>query len=359
MLESTFGGLARASDCNLTIDPDRSLLITDLSVVNDRRAQIGGAWGFDTIFKQAVAEAPQPGAIAYHWLHQFSSKTSYNGYALPPRSSGPLFNIWPVEVSSPNKPIALNLARHPLTLLAIVFRTDIINEQFGEGRFIYGVNDPQRGPQDMTVIFEFFMQTTPNLPTRKSWYQAIANLSKLEHGDAYNRALQRLTNEFTYPYSGGSQLRRLRTNDQFFGQGWDMREFRYDRRERKLVMTAVEKTPDITLNSEEHSELVTWITENRAAIISGNYALPGKFSSGSGYLLDDAFTWFGRNPSIDSELKKRFAEDTCNGCHGRATRTSFLHIAPRIQAEESKRSNHLSAHLLVRKQLLQDFICSQ
>ena len=357
LLESTAGGLARASHCDVDVDPDRSLLITDLTVVNDRRAQTGGAWNFETIFKQAVADAPLPGVIAYNWLHQFSATRVYNGYELPTRSSGPLFNIWPVASPIQGQPIALNLTKHPFTLLAIVLRTDINNGYFGEGRFIFGVNDLQRGPQDMTVIFEFLMQPTPNLPTKKAWYQAVANLSKLEYGDAYNRALQRLTNEFSYPYSGSTQLNRLRTNDQYFGQGWDMREFRYDRRERRLMMTTVEKTPDFTLDSEERNELVDWLNENRDAVISGNYSLPGKFSSGSGFLLDDTFSWFARNANLDSELKREFAKNTCSGCHGRTTRTSFLHIAPRIDSEESRRSTHVEEDLVERKRLLEEFLC--
>lgn len=356
LLEIAFSGRARASDCNLEIDPDRSLLITDLSVVNDRRAQTGGAWNFETIFKKAVGDAPSPGAIAYKWLHQISTVPSYNGYRLPSRSAGPLFNIWPLDTSSTDN-LALDLTKNPFTLLAIVFRTDLANESFGEGRFIFGVTDPFRGPQDMTLIFEFTMQATPNLPTQKSWYQAIANLSKLDYGATYNRALQNLTNEFTYPYSGGSQLRRLRTNEQYFGQGWDFREFRYDRRERQLLITAVDKTPDFTLNSDENTELVTWISENKAAVLSGNYQLPRKFVSGSAFLLDDTFTWFARNPNLDSETKKSFAENTCNGCHGQTTKTSFLHLAPRTTNEESMRSNYLSEHLLIRKQQLQEFLC--
>lgn len=357
LLEFTCGALARASTCDVIVDPGRSLLITDLSVVNDRRTQTGGAWSFASIFKQAVAEAPYPGVIAYSWLHQYSVLSSYNGYALPVRSSGPLFNIWPIERTSPGQPFALDLTKNPFNLLAIVLRTDINNGLFGEGRFIFGVNDPQRGPQDMTVIFEFLMQPTPNLPTKKSWYQAIANLSKLEYGDSYNRALQRLTGEFTYPYSGSTQLKRLRTNDQFFGQGWDMREFRYDRGERRLMMTTVENTPDLSLDTEDRSELVDWLNENRESIITGTYSIPGKFSSGSSFLLDDTFNWFKNNTNLDPELKREFAKNTCSGCHGPATRTSFLHIAPRFNFEESKRSEHLEEDLLERKKILEDFLC--
>jgi hypothetical protein len=359
LLELCHCRLARASDCNTKVDADRSLLITNLSVVNDRRSQNGGPWSFEAIFKQAVGEAPNPGVAAYDWLHQFSSKRSYNGYDLPDRSSGPLFAIWPITTSDSSGNVSLDLTKNPMTLLAIVFRTDIVNENFGEGRFVFGVTDPIKGPQDMTVIFEFLMQRTPNLPTKKAWYQAIADLSKLENGEAYNRALHRLTAEFTYPYSGSTQLRRLRTNDQFFGQGWDMREFRYDRRERRLMMTAVEKTPDFSLNSEIGNELTSWILENRETIIDGNYQLPGKFASGSGFLLDDTFSWFARNPNLDGELRRHFAVNTCSGCHGRATKTAFLHLSPRALTEESKRSDHLTQDLIKRKTQLQDFICGQ
>jgi hypothetical protein len=357
LLEFTFGGLARASSCDIQIDPNRSLMITDLTVVNDRRAQLGGVWSFDAIFKQAVADAPNPGAIAYNWLHQYSALQSYNGFVLPKRSAGPLFNIWPIEQTSPTDPLALNLSKSPFNLLAIVLRTDIDNGRFGEGRFIFGVNDSSRGPQDMTVIFEFLMQATPNLPTKKAWYKAIANLSKLEYGDAYNRALHNLTREFTYPYSGSTQLKRMRTNEQFFGQGWDMREFRYDRRERAMMMTNVEKTPDISLNSDERSELVEWLNENREYVISGNYSLPGKFSSGSSFQLDDTFSWFALNSHLDPQLKREFAKNTCSGCHGRATRTSFLHLEPRFNSEESKRSKHVEEALVERKKLLKEFLC--
>lgn len=350
---------ARAA-CNYDIDPERSLGVTNLGVVSNRRSLNDGPWSFATVMRRAAANTPHAGALAYDWLHQYSTARMFNGFRLTERSSGPLFAIWPLKKptkATRDQDRVLDLNKAPLLLLAIVFRLDIISPgDFGEGRLVYGVHDPFRGPQDMTVIFEFRLQPTPNLPSREAWYRGIASLSNLPNGETHHRALQKLTDEFTYPYGGVSQLKRLRTNEQYFGQGWEMREFRYLSRDRQLKMLPVEKTPDVSLNTFD-SPLVTWVNAHRAEILRGTYQLPTEFSSASSLLPDDRFAWFAENEAIDPELKQHFAEGTCNGCHGRATHTSFLHISPREKMQVSTTSSYFKERLLERARQLQDILC--
>lgn len=349
---------ARASACDQDVDANRSLAITHLSVVDDQRTNRSGPWSFATIFRRAAADAADAGRIAYDWLHQYSTARSFNGFVLPERSSGPLFAIWPQKLESSALRATLDLEKSPFKLLAIIFRPDLADARyFGEGRFVFGVLDPRRGPQDMTVIFEFALKPTPNLPSRQSWYKAIAKLSHFTEGEAYNRALQRLTDEFSYPYGQTSQLRRLRSNDQYFGQGWDLREFRFSHRERRFMMQAVDKTPDASLNTTELSPLVQWLQSNRAQVLAGTHQLPTEFASASSFLLDDGFDWFAGNPSIDEDLRQAFAKTTCSGCHGRATATEFLHLSPREPYAETVRSAFLQGQLVERVEHLRAALC--
>jgi hypothetical protein len=43
-------------------------------------------------------------------------------------------------------------------------------------------------------------------------------------------------------------------------------------------------------------------------------------------------------PGVSSDARHKFSLNTCNGCHGRETNTSFLQISPREVGEQSSLS---------------------
>jgi hypothetical protein len=336
--------------CPPKVDPAKSLLITSLEVIENSRAR--GPWSFEEIFRRAVAFHPRAEWIGYQWLDEFGKHASYNGYSLPQRTPGPLLQLWPHAVEGPNL-IRMSLDKAPFKLLAIAFRIDL-NGKWGEVRFVYNVADEILGTQDMNVIFEFDLKPTPEFPKAIYWYRAIAKLSTLS-GDAYIQMLEQLTHAATFPYGGTSRLGQLRTNDQLFGQGWDLREFSFDGE--KLAMRAVDQTADPSLNSSSSSELVEWINSHASEVLAGSFKLPPKFRTASAFMMDDRFEWFADNPLLDPQLASKFSEASCNGCHGKTTETSFFHIFPREDQKESEISEYLKQQLPVRAEALRTKVC--
>ena len=240
----------------------------------------------------------------------------------------------------------------PLRLAAIVYRQDL-----NEGRFVFGATDPQTGTRDFAVIFEFGL---PAQADADFWPQAFASLSTMSHGQDFNKELQSLTDLFTKP-SEGTRLNQVRSNEQYFGQGWEMREFRVNAAGTALVIGTVKQTPDVSLNAGSgNAKLIEWVKGHGAEIKSGNYELPVELRSGSGFLEDDHFKWLknGEQQGIEPAVRTAFAMNTCSGCHGRETETRFLHIAPRLAIEPAKLSKFLVDELKVRKSTLTKTVCA-
>lgn len=87
-------------------------------------------------------------------------------------------------------------------------------------------------------------------------------------------------------------------------------------------------------------------------------------------MFNNMDTWDA--PGIDNpEARHKFALNTCNGCHGGETQTSFLHMSPRAKGQVSALSRFLTgetvtdikgvkrrlAELLRRRQLLENTVC--
>jgi hypothetical protein len=342
--------LRAASLCSApnTVDATKSLVITDLTVVNDARASKTGAWSFARVFGAALPGASKLGEAAYDWLDLFGSVTSVNGFAVAPRTPGPMLQNWP-ELADGN----LDVKKAPLRLLAIVYRPDLVSAAApaGEGRFVYGATDPLIGTKNLTVIFEFA------LPAGKDWQRAFADLSLKSFGPAYNQRLQALTEAFLTPTDGRSHVMQVRTNEQYFGQGWDLREFKPDQHGARLVAAPVAQTPDPSLNRADAAELIDWIQANRGAIAQGTHTVPERVLGATGFLIDDFFFWLKSVPGLDEGTRHAFAKATCNGCHGGETGTRFLHIAPRLAVEPARLSVFLKAEMASRRSALEAAVC--
>lgn len=315
---------------------DKSLVINDLTVVNDARAKKAGAWSFAHLMQGALPGADKLGKATYAWLDQVGALKTLNGYKLDERTPGPMLDNWPGGED-------LVMAEAPMRLLAVVFRPDV-----NEARFVFGATDKANGKKDFTVIFEYQIPEDMGLT-------AIAALSTMPFGVTFNKALQAITDKIVEPRAVTTHLMRVRTNEQYFGQGWDLREFHQDETKSRLVQTPVAQTPDISLDGGQG--LAAWLKDNGAAVMAGSYQVPKALLGASAFLIDDEFAWMKSVPGVDESVRHTFAKGTCNGCHGGETGTRFVHIAPRPANEKAALSTFLKNDLKVRKALLEKAVC--
>ena len=355
---------AAALPCNETtwIKAERSLVISGLDVVNDSRASQSGPWSFARVMTSALAVADgQAGSLAYQWLDQWRTLTSLNGFPVGPRSPGIILAEWPRRGGiAPELSQDLDLTKAPFRLLAIVFRPDLRSEAkpHGEGRFVFGATSGEQDKANMTVIFEFALPSVVTANGSMTWEKAIAGLSLEQDGQQYLQRLQQLTDLFLTPRDGHSHLAQVRTNEQLFAQGWDLREFHLTEGSAQLEQAPLANNPDISMNSGAGSpQLLAWVDASREQILHGDFEVPANLLAGSFLVLDDTFRWLAQTQELPEDVKMAFARGTCNGCHGTHTGTRFLHVEPRIKSRASRLSPFLKGELPKRAQALEKQVC--
>lgn len=346
-----------ASECESgllrKVTAQRSLFITNPSVV-DSEMTSSGPLSFGQVFIDGARGASDAGLQAFRMFDTYRALSYFNGFFVGDRTAGPLFNVWPMAYSRPER----ILEKTPFRLLAIAFRLDLASaKDAGEVRFIYGAYEPSLGVRDLTVNFEYALPFTPSHPKVLDWARGLAALSDLEYGPEYESALLNLVGQFLRFGRNLSTLKRIHVNEQLFGSGWDLREFVFDESSKQIVLNTLKKSPDISLNTELESDLVRWLNDNEASVVRGDYELPFEFQAGRGFLPDDGFRWFEDNPFVKPSVKQALNIQTCVGCHGAGTRTEFMHVEPRSFGEESRISDFVKAELVKRKDHLISIIC--
>ena len=184
-----------------------------------------------------------------------------------------------------------------------------------------------------------------------SWTEAWHGLNRHRLGDFhYNRALERITRQFTDRGSApgkvnGNAINQIRTNEFAIGPNWELREFILNRDNGKLTQHPVALSPEtISLNGTE--QLSRLINDNEAKILDGTFQLPAALagpSSTAGPFVPDNFSdyqnrtftviplvkpffdipWISAG-ILNNEARHRFAINTCHGCHRSETDTGFL-----------------------------------
>ena len=329
-----------------TVDRSKELMITSLSVVEDpTRTALGGAWHFETLMR-AMAGGGDPSALVRNWLKTWATGQTVNGLTVPARPLMMTKVLGPWEARSGGASRPLNFAHAPFRLLAIVNRMDLRQPgvQAGEGRFVFGVVDPNGNPMEFTVILEYALPgTTPEATQR--WARDWHALGQLSLGSAeFKTKLQGLTDRFAKagvmtgrPH--GNALNQIRTNEVELGELWELREF---------VLTAtglqpatVKLTPDNGFNNS--NVLNSFINANQAAILAEQHTVPESFSGqrflGASSKVPENFFW--RAPSVGSEARHKFSLNTCNGCHAGETGTEFTHISNRAAGQPAQLSLYL------------------
>jgi hypothetical protein len=342
----------------VTVDEKKSLLVTDLSVIEDPARTFnpctgtgtpGGKWTFAYLMEQ-MANTPKTGINASDfvqlWLQHWLSSQSVNSFSVPARAS--IQNIlaaWPKLADG-----RLDLTKAPVRLLAIVNRIDLATNlayghgNAGEGRFVFGLVGPGCSAPSFLIILEYGVPLHTCMEI-KSWAQQWVNLGTLPFGPSYNAALEAITEQFAKADAdpskpNGSALNQLRTNEIFLAGPWELREFRIasdDIDVGQLREVAVKQTPERavyngTIGAPQQAKLATWINNNEVDVLADRHVVPAilpfpdllPFMGGSApNNISDFWNAAGiSNP----EARFHFSLNTCNACHGRETNTGFTHV---------------------------------
>ena len=339
------------------VDPARSLIIRDASVVTDPTRTINpctnvgnanGAWTFNKLMTE-MANQPvsglSPSAFTLRWLQNWSAPQSINGWTVPSRTSinTRIINPWPKLPSG-----ELDMTKSPFKLVAIVNRLDLgkgnspySSAGAGELRFVFAAADRTSGCTIPTlnpflVIFEFGVPKT-GCPTVKTWAQGWAGLSTTVLGSGFNSALEALTSQVVLRNAAptkpnGSAINQVRTNDFLLGGNWELREFRIFSSGSAighLVETTTVLTPGNPLNNT--TTLASFINTNATAIVNGTYTVPLTWPTTSAPFLganpqapSPSFIW--NAPGVTTNPRHKFSLNTCNGCHAGEVNTNFTHI---------------------------------
>lgn len=368
------------------IDPNREMLVRDLSVVEDpcRTTWVAGgcpagsvgAWTAGELFNRmsgapiAIPPPPAPlpvgqqvSALMGEVFHSWEVPQIVNGFTVPPRPAirGLVIDPWIAATVAMGGPPAMCFAGAavtgvgacpldpraiPLRLLAIVNRLDLAGDTShvpitpGEGRFVYGVIDQFGNPTQFTVILEYKLPTSANA---FAWATQWHGVSSIPFGLAYNAALQVITDGFTMAGvepanpNMGTSIGTVRTNENALNPVWELREFQLQDQgtgyNRFLLRPhSLAQTPTDGLNFS--ADLDAWQVANEPAILGQTAEVPQGFTSGI-YALGGGstapFTWGngGTAGPLSAMGRHLFGFATCNGCHSVEVQTPFVHIFPR------------------------------
>jgi hypothetical protein len=322
-------------DCSVAYD--KELLITDVRVVQDARAENNGPWSFGGIM-QAMAGDTNAQDFVKNLVESWLTDQVVDGATVKarPKIKETLLDPWKARSTNGT----YDLAQAPFDLLAIVYRPDLrkdgsIGSGGGEGRFVYGLRNVEGRMLPFTLIAEF---TLPKRGGRsaENWASDWHSLGKLALGSSeYKEKLEEITNRFASTEARADRtLNQLRTNEIALDLGtgrapvWELREF-HIASDGHLHTARPALTPLASMNGT--STLTTFVQQNQKKIEEGTHKVPVKFngtpfSAGSAEAPSNSFLW--NVPGVSTDLQQKFSLQTCNGCHAGNTATNFLHVAP-------------------------------
>lgn len=347
----------------LSIDPERSLIVTAPGVVQDPTRTIDpctstgnpdGVWTFKHLVSEMVSgTGVDPADFVEQWLMLWTSnQTVSSDFVAAPRSDilARVLNPWPRTASG-----KLDLDKSPFRLAAIVNRTDLSENlvygsgSAGEGRFVFGVRDANAESCQFfrfSVIFEYGVEKN-GCSGLKDWAQQWKALATHTLGSPeYNLALEAITRQFTAAGAApgkpnGSALNQLRTNENALVTLWELREFRISDSSHMLFEDTTKQTPDETLNNT--AVLASYINANAGAIVTDSHVVPDHFPGPTDPFLaatsrasSSQLSTHFKAPAVADNPRFHFSLNTCSACHIRETstngsptgNTAFLHVDP-------------------------------
>ena len=340
-----------------TVEETKSLLVTDLTVIEDPARTYnpctdvgtkGGKWTFGYLMQQMAntsATGINASDFTQRWLQRWKTSQSVNSLTVPARANvQDILNGWPKLADG-----RLDMDKAPFRLLAIVNRIDLAtnlaygNGNAGEGRFVFGLIGPGCSAPRFLVIFEYGvpLHTCAEI---QSWAQQWMNLGTLPFGPAYNAALEAITEQFARANAdpgkpNGSALNQLRTNEIALAGPWELREFQIaasDIDAGQLREVAVKQTPEMAvyngqIGAPQEAKLAAWINSNEADILADRHVVPADLPFPDlqpfmgGAAPNNISDWWDA-AGTNRETRFHFSLNTCNACHGRETDTPFTHI---------------------------------
>jgi hypothetical protein len=318
-----------------------------------------GVWTFGNLMRNMAPSAAKAPAMAEQLFDHWLTDQTVNTFTVSARPAIQtlLLDIWPRTANG-----ELDLDQAPLRLQAIVSRVDLrnlANQSAGEGRFVFGVDDAFGNPQQFTVILEY------NLPAKtakdvSNWAEAWHELGSLPFpSEQYNAALETITHRFIDRGSQAgavnkSALSSLRTNEIALSENarWELREFVLSASTGFFNEDTVKETPDLSFNGT--STFANFVNANAAAIEAevpgaNDHTVPVTLEGQpflAGSIFNDLIEWSA--PGITTEDARFHASlNTCNGCHGPETNTTFLMITPRFFGQPAQLSPFLTGTQVV------------
>jgi hypothetical protein len=305
-----------------------------------------GVWTFGHLMREMAPTPDAAPAMALQLFNHWLTNQTVNGFTVVarPLMQQLLLDIWPKAANGD-----LDLDQAPVTLQAIVNRIDVrnlANGSAGEGRFVFGVNG--QSFQNFTIIIEYTLPAKTEADVL-TWANLWHGLSSYPFpSEEYNAALEAITERFVRHGANpsgvnGSALAELRTNEIALSGGveWELRGFVLS--SAGFDETTVKETPDLSFNGT--ATLADFVNENAAAIEA---EVPGAMGGtvplvfeGQDFLGGSVFNglieW--NAPGItDPNARFHQSLNTCNGCHGPETNTTFLMITPRVPGSEASLS---------------------
>ncbi len=340
--------------CEEPIDEFKELLIVDEAALDTPRAKNaeGGVWSFRHAIESMAPDGVDGGEFVARWLMAWIERKELNGFPLDTPNEERALSMNSIVVCpwlsatpenecdatcSTCKTRKLDLALAPFRLIGIVNRIELRDTleiaPNGEGRLVFGLtqgpaDDPASRPLAMTVIFEYFL---PETMSAKQWAEAWHHLGQLPDGEPFLAGLEDVTNRFVKRGSrpgaiNGSALAQVRTNESTLNWIWQLREFGLGE-DGLLALRPTWNTPAEQLNGTD--SLREFIVANDARIREKKHVLPVSMRAGSA----DARRYSWSVSGVDPTTMRRFAEETCNGCHSSTTNAgapidSAFHLSP-------------------------------
>lgn len=346
-----------------TIVPEKSLMITALSVVEDpartfdpftKKGSPTGAWGFGKLVSELAKQdggSAKPVEFLSRILDSWATDATVNGDTLGKRTRiSAIKDTW-LKFSGGSQ---LDVNQAPFRLLAIVNRVDLRDAapgSAGEARFVFGAIDDKGGSLPFTLILEYGVSVT-DFTGLQAWAQRWADLST-EPAATYNAKLQLLTNDYTTSLGPrgsrpvGARLNQLRTNEIFLGAPWQLREFNIASNGLPALVTT-KKTPRDAFTTAQLQPVLKQFLQQNAPVITpqGTHDVPEEFANhkmlaGKTEAPTPSFLWTAGS-GIPEGTRRAFSLNTCNGCHAGETGTVFTHVFPRLAGQESKLSGFLT-----------------
>ncbi|MDE3249191.1 MAG: hypothetical protein KGO82_11050 [Bacteroidota bacterium] len=360
----------------------RSLTVTDLSVVNDptrtfnpctNTGNPSGAWTFGTLMTDMAATSGiAPVDFVKKWLETWLVSQTVNSDVIAARANmNNIFSTWQTLSGGPGA--QLDIKKAPFKLVAIVNRFDLRTGggaygggTAGEGRFVFAATGANCGAllPGFLVIFEYGVNKR-SCADIHAYAKEWVDLASLPFPSAsYNDALQHITDQFakagTDPSKpNGSSLNQLRTNEVSLSSPWELREFNIDPASHILVNVSTKREPQMTFNGAlpvslgiptpaNVIELGKFVNDpaNMRDIINDKKDLPASIATSIPFIAGKAhdpdpfgpgnvasFHWDAVSTPgtghIDNDTARfHISLNTCSGCHGGETQTVFKQIDP-------------------------------